>query len=84
MTINELFDKEFVRDDGLMDKYSYELSGDPIPTSEAIKAFYTDQFQELLKAIMEKKRYEKGVYQSKYVIEVEDILSTFKEIGIPI
>ena len=33
------FDAEFVRDDGLMNKYAYDKAGDTVPTAETIKLF---------------------------------------------
>lgn len=46
--IIEEFDKKFVRDDGLMDKYTYEYAGiddfEGITMAEAIKIFFRQKF----------------------------------------
>ena len=66
------FREKFVRDDGLMDKYTYDKDGDTVPTAEAILDFISSQIK--LAEANERTRIEEVVEEELELSCVDDRL----------
>ncbi len=80
------FEKVFLRDDGLMDKYCYDETGDTVTTGEAIIAFHSqtiEGFKSLLREELGKMKsiprntIDVGSYETTVVGVYNEAISDF-------
>jgi len=74
------FDKEFVREDGLMDKYAYDKDGDSVFMATAIKSFIKSQIKQAEERERERimKEIESINWNGHNLISMKDKILSFR------